>query len=45
MLETNLDDLPAEVIGYCYDACWPRGRSDVFSTPHLHEERTGPACC
>jgi uncharacterized protein (TIGR00299 family) protein len=33
MLETNLDDLPAEVIGYCYDQLLAAGALDVFSTP------------
>src|SRR5205823_1338108 len=33
VLETNLDDLPAEVIGYCYDLVLAAGAVDVFSTP------------
>jgi pyridinium-3,5-bisthiocarboxylic acid mononucleotide nickel chelatase len=33
VLETNLDDLPAEVIGYCYDLLFAAGALDVFSTP------------
>jgi uncharacterized protein (TIGR00299 family) protein len=33
MLETNLDDLPAEVIGYCYELLFAAGALDVFSTP------------
>ena len=33
VLETNLDDLPAEVIGYCYDRLLTAGALDVFSTP------------
>jgi len=33
VLETNLDDLPAEVIGYCYDLLLSAGALDVFSTP------------
>lgn len=32
LLETNLDDLPAEVIGYCYDLLLTAGALDVFST-------------
>jgi pyridinium-3,5-bisthiocarboxylic acid mononucleotide nickel chelatase len=32
VLETNLDDLPAEVIGYCYDLLLATGALDVFST-------------
>jgi uncharacterized protein (TIGR00299 family) protein len=33
MLETNLDDLPAEVIGYCYELLLGAGALDVFTTP------------
>src|SRR5438270_8415635 len=33
MLETNLDDLPAEVVGYCYDLLLAAGALDVFTTP------------
>jgi pyridinium-3,5-bisthiocarboxylic acid mononucleotide nickel chelatase len=33
MLETNLDDLPAEAIGYCYDLLLKAGALDVFATP------------
>jgi uncharacterized protein (TIGR00299 family) protein len=33
LLETNLDDLPAEVIGYCYEILLNAGALDVFSTP------------
>lgn len=33
MLETNLDDLPAEVIGYCYELLLAAGALDVFTTP------------
>src|SRR5262245_30518436 len=33
VLETNLDDLPAEVIGYCYDLLLTAGALDVFTTP------------
>ncbi len=33
MLETNLDDLPAEIVGYCYDLLLAAGALDVFSTP------------
>ena len=32
VLETNLDDLPAEVIGYFYDLLLAAGALDVFST-------------
>jgi uncharacterized protein (TIGR00299 family) protein len=33
MLETNLDDLSAEVVGYCYELLLAAGALDVFSTP------------
>jgi uncharacterized protein (TIGR00299 family) protein len=33
VLETNLDDVPAEVIGYCYDRLLAAGALDVFTTP------------
>jgi uncharacterized protein (TIGR00299 family) protein len=33
LLETNLDDLPAEVVGYCYDLLLAAGALDVFTTP------------
>jgi uncharacterized protein (TIGR00299 family) protein len=33
VLETNLDDLPAEVIGYCYDRLLAAGALDVYTVP------------
>ncbi len=33
ILETNLDDIPPEVIGYCYDLLFQAGAVDVYSTP------------
>jgi hypothetical protein len=33
VVETNVDDVPAEVIGYCYDLLLGAGALDVFSTP------------
>jgi uncharacterized protein (TIGR00299 family) protein len=33
ILETNLDDLSAEIIGYCYDQLFKAGAVEVFSTP------------
>jgi uncharacterized protein (TIGR00299 family) protein len=33
VLETNLDDVPAEVIGYCYERLLSAGALDVYSTP------------
>jgi uncharacterized protein (TIGR00299 family) protein len=32
-LETNLDDVPAEVVGHCYDLLLAAGALDVYSTP------------
>jgi uncharacterized protein (TIGR00299 family) protein len=32
MLETNLDDVPAEVVGYCFEQLFAAGALDVFST-------------
>jgi uncharacterized protein (TIGR00299 family) protein len=40
--ETNLDDLPAEVIGYCYDLLFAAGALDVYTTPiHMKKNRPG----
>jgi pyridinium-3,5-bisthiocarboxylic acid mononucleotide nickel chelatase len=33
VLETNLDDLPAEIVGFCYERLLAAGALDVFSTP------------
>jgi len=33
VLETNLDDVPAEVVGYCYDRLLAAGALDVYSVP------------
>jgi hypothetical protein len=42
MLETNLDDLPAEVVGYCYELLFAAGALDVFSTPiYMKKNRPG----
>lgn len=42
MLETNLDDVPAEVIGYCFDQLFASGALDVFSTPiQMKKNRPG----
>jgi uncharacterized protein (TIGR00299 family) protein len=35
ILETNLDDVPGEVIGYCYDRLFAAGALDVFTAPIL----------
>src|SRR5262249_42660394 len=42
VLETNLDDLPAEGIGYCYDLLFAAGALDVFTVPiHMKKDRPG----
>jgi uncharacterized protein (TIGR00299 family) protein len=42
MLETNLDDVPAEVIGYCFEQLFAAGALDVFSTPvQMKKNRPG----
>lgn len=42
VLETNLDDLPAEVIGYCFDLLFVAGALDVFTTPiQMKKNRPG----
>lgn len=33
LLETNLDDVPGEVIGYCFDRLFAAGALDVFTMP------------
>jgi len=42
VLETNLDDLPAEVIGYCFEQLFAAGALDVYSTPiQMKKNRPG----
>jgi uncharacterized protein (TIGR00299 family) protein len=42
VMETNLDDLPSEIIGYCYDMLFAAGALDVFSTPvQMKKNRPG----
>lgn len=33
VVETNLDDVPGEVIGYCFDLLFAAGALDVWTTP------------
>ncbi len=35
VVETNLDDVPAEIIGYCYDRLFAAGALDVYTMPIL----------
>lgn len=42
MLETNLDDVPGEVVGYCFDQLFAAGALDVFSAPvQMKKNRPG----
>jgi uncharacterized protein (TIGR00299 family) protein len=42
MLETNLDDVPAEIVGYCFEQLFATGALDVFSTPiQMKKNRPG----
>src|SRR5439155_4841439 len=42
LLETNLDDVPAEVVGYCFERLFAAGALDVFSTPiQMKKNRPG----
>lgn len=42
MLETNLDDVPAEVVGYCFEQLLAGGALDVFTTPvQMKKNRPG----
>jgi uncharacterized protein (TIGR00299 family) protein len=42
ILETNLDDVAAEVIGYCFDLLFAAGALDVFMTPiQMKKNRPG----
>jgi len=42
VVETNLDDLPGEVVGYCTDRLWEAGALDVYTVPvHMKKNRPG----
>jgi hypothetical protein len=42
VLETNLDDIPGELIGYCITQLWEAGSLDVFTTPiQMKKNRPG----
>jgi uncharacterized protein (TIGR00299 family) protein len=42
VLETNLDDVPAEVVGYCVEQLFAAGALDVFLTPvQMKKNRPG----
>jgi uncharacterized protein (TIGR00299 family) protein len=42
VLETNLDDVPAEVIGYCMEQLFAAGALDVFTVPiQMKKSRPG----
>jgi uncharacterized protein (TIGR00299 family) protein len=42
VLETNLDDVPGEMIGYCFDLLLAAGALDVFTTPiQMKKNRPG----
>jgi pyridinium-3,5-bisthiocarboxylic acid mononucleotide nickel chelatase len=42
VLETNLDDVPGEVIGYCFDQLFAAGALDVFTIPiQMKKHRPG----
>jgi hypothetical protein len=42
VLETNLDDVPAEVVGYCFDLLFVAGALDVFTAPiQMKKNRPG----
>jgi uncharacterized protein (TIGR00299 family) protein len=46
MLETNLDDIPAEVVGYCFDQLFAAGALDVFNIPiQMKKSRPGMLLC
>jgi len=45
-LETNLDDVPAEVVGYCIEQLWAAGALEVYTVPiHMKKNRPGIMLC
>ena len=45
VLETNLDDVSPEVIGYCFDRLFAAGALDVFADPDPDEEEPARRAC
>jgi uncharacterized protein (TIGR00299 family) protein len=42
IVETNLDDSPGEVVGYCIERLWEAGALDVYTTPiQMKKNRPG----
>src|SRR5207249_226151 len=42
VLETNLDDIPGEIIGYCIEQLFAAGALDVWTTPiQMKKNRPG----
>jgi hypothetical protein len=44
VLESNIDDLPGEVIGYTFDKLFAAGALDVFAAP-IQMKKSRPAVC
>ena len=42
VLETNLDDIPAEIVGYCFERLFEAGAMDVFAMP-IQMKKNRPA--
>jgi uncharacterized protein (DUF111 family) len=42
VLETNLDDVAPEIVGYCFEQLFAAGALDVFTVPiHMKKQRPG----